>query len=112
MRSLRRLIIALAELVQVLSLLLWTIGGAWGGGRVARIIFDYGYLRNTLPLDSAINAGLVLGGIVGFVLSATAAALVFAFAQIEVNTREVARYYEKRRKSETVIDRVVKQAHE
>ena len=108
MRSFRRFFIILAELMQVCSLLLWTIGGAWGGARVARIAFDYGYLQNLLPLDSALNAGVVLGGLIGFVISATAAAIVFAFAQIELNTRAVARYYAERTKTERAIDRVVK----
>ena len=108
MRPLRRFIIALAEILQVLSLLLWTSGGAWGGMRAARIAFEYGYLRNTaITLETATDAGLVLGGLIGFVLSVTAAALVFTFAQIEVNTREVARYYMERRKSEAAINRVV-----
>ena len=109
MRSLRRSIIVLAELMQVFSLFLWTAGGAWGGARLARLAFEYDYLRNTLPLDSVINVGAVLGGVAGFAISATAAALVFAFAQIEANTREVARYYAERRKSEAAIDRVMKQ---
>ena len=107
MRSFRRFFIVLAELVQVFSLLLWTIGGAWGGARVARVAFDYGYLWN-LPQDNALHVGMVLGGLIGFVISATAAAIVFAFAQIELNTRVVARYYAERTKTERAIDRVVK----
>ncbi len=109
MRSLRRLIIVLAEIVQVFSLILWTVGGGWAGARGARIAFDYGHLTDILPLDRAIDAGMALGAFVGFVISATVAALVFAFAQIEVNTRELARYYMDRRKNQAAIDRAMKQ---
>ena len=109
MRSLRRLIIVLAEIVQVFSLILWTVGGGWAGARGAQIAFDYGHLTDILPLARAIDVGMALGAFIGFVISATAAALVFAFAQIEVNTREVAHYYMDRRKNQAAIDRAMKQ---
>ena len=100
MRSFRRLFIVMAEVMQVVSILAWTIGGIWAGGRLADFAIDYGYVAKTWPRDDVFNAGLVAGGVVGFAISATAAAIVFAFAQIELNTRDVARYYIERRKSE------------
>ena len=108
MRSLRRLFIVMAELMQVVSLLAWTIGGAWAGGRLAAVAIDYGYVAGTWPRDGILNAGLVAGGVVGFAISATAAAVVFAFAQIELNTRDIARYYIERRKTEAAITRAIK----
>jgi hypothetical protein len=103
MRPLRKLIIGLAEMMQVVSLLVWTIGGAWGGARAVTVAVDAGYFHNVIPLESGQTVGIVLGGLVGFAISATAAAVVFAFAQIEANTREVARYYSERRKAEAAI---------
>ena len=107
MRPFRRFIIVIAELMQVFSLLLWTAGGIWGGSRAARIVLDSGYLRDFLTADNAPVVGAVVGGLAGLVISATAAAIVFSFAQIEVNTREVARYYMERRKSEAMINRAI-----
>ena len=108
MRSLRRLFIVMAEVMQVVSILAWTIGGIWAGGRLADFAIDHGYVAKAWPRDDVFNAGLVAGGVVGFAISATAAAIVFAFAQIELNTREVARYYIERRKSEAAITRAMK----
>ena len=108
MRSFRRLFIVMAEVMQVVSILAWTIGGIWAGGRLADVAINYGYVARSWPRDDVFNAGLVAGGVVGFAISATAAAIVFAFAQIELNTRDVARYYIERRKSEAAIARAMK----
>ena len=108
MRSVRRLVIVLAELLQIVSIVIWTLGGTWAGGRLAALAIEYRYLPSTWPTDNLFHAGLIAGGIVGFAISATAAAVVFAFAQIELNTRDIARYYIERRKSEAAITRAMK----
>ena len=50
-----------------------------GGSRSARIAFDSGYLRDFLTTTNATDIGAVVGGVTGFVISATGAALVFSF---------------------------------
>lgn len=108
MRSLRRLIIVLAELMQVVSLAAWTGGGAWVGARLTRMAIDYRYAPSSWPLDTLVNTGIAAGGLAGFAIAATAAAVVFALAQIELNTRDIARYYIERRRSEAAIMRAMK----
>ena len=108
MRSIRRLIIVLAELMQVVSLVVWTLGCAWAGSHLAVLALDQGYVPQPWTKDSVVTAGIIAGGVVGFAISATAAAIVFAFAQIELNTRDIARYYVERRKSEAAITRAMK----
>ena len=71
---------------------------------------DSEYVARNIPEDTILNAGIVGGAFVGFAIAATAAALVFAFAQIEINTREMARYYVARRRSEAAIQRAMNQA--
>jgi hypothetical protein len=101
------MMIVLAELMQLVSLVAWTTGGAWAGGRLAGMAIDLGYPALGSN-ENVLTAGHVVGGVVGFALSATAAAVVFAFAQIELNTRDIARYYVERRKTEAAIERAMK----
>jgi len=108
MRSFRRLFIILAEITQIVSLIVWTVGGTWAGARATRVALEYGYFRDLLPSQTALNVGAAIGGLIGFAAAATAAAVVFAFAQIEVNTREIARYYAERRRHEAAIDKAVR----
>jgi hypothetical protein len=65
------------------------------------------FLTTNFPPETLFDAGRVLGGIVGFAIAATGAAVVFAIAQIEINAREVGRYYADRRKSEAAIERAM-----
>jgi len=108
MRSMRRVVIVLAELMQVVSLLAWTFGGAWMGGYLFDFAVEHGYLATALANDNLRIAAHITGGIVGFAVAATGAAIVFAFAQIELNTRDIARYYIERRRSEAAITRAMK----
>jgi len=108
MRSMRRMIIVLAQVMQVLSILVCTLAGAWAGSYLADLAATQGYLRADWPADNLQIGGYILGGLVGFAISATGAAFVFALAQIELNTRDVSRYYIERRKSEAAITRAMK----
>jgi hypothetical protein len=108
MRPLRRLIIIVAEWMQVISLLAWTIGAAWAGGHLANMAIDQGYIAKAWPTEIVLNTGIVIGAVLGFAISSTAAAIVFSFAQIELNTRDIARYYVERRKTEAAIERAMK----
>jgi len=104
MRSMRRVVIVLAELLQVVSLLAWTFGGAWIGGYLIGFAVDHGYLATAFANENL----RIAAHIAGFAVAATGAAIVFAFAQIELNTREIARYYIERRRSEAAIMRAMK----
>ena len=53
MRSFRRLFIILAEITQIVSLIVWTVGGTWAGARAARIAVEYDYFRDMMPLQTA-----------------------------------------------------------
>ena len=57
MRSLRRLFIVMAELMQVVSILAWTIGGTWAGGRLADFAIDYGYVARSLAEGRRFQCG-------------------------------------------------------
>jgi hypothetical protein len=102
------MIIVLAEFMQVVSVIVWTFGGAWVGRCLNDVAIDHGYLATGWPKDNLQAAAYIAGGVVGFAISATGAAIVFAFAQIELNTRDIARYYIERRKSEAAIARAMK----
>lgn len=108
MRSMRRMFIVLAELMQVVSVLVWTVGGAWVGRYFIDIAVAQRYFAGSWPQDNLQITAYSVGGLVGFAISATGAAIVFALAQIELNSREVARYYVERRKSEAAITRAMK----
>ncbi len=81
----RRFIIGLAELLQIICIVVVTLGGAAAGLGAATLLADHmGRSADTIG-----NIGMVAGGAVGFVISVTIAAILFAFAETARNTRRL-----------------------
>lgn len=81
----RRFVIGLAELLQVLCIVAMTLGGAAAGLGAATLMADHmGRSAETIG-----DIGMAAGGLVGFVVSVTVAAILFAFAETARNTRRL-----------------------
>lgn len=81
----RRFIIGLAELLQVVCIIVVTLGGAAAGLGAATLMADHmGRSADTIG-----DIGMVAGGVVGFVISVTTAAILFALAETARNTRRL-----------------------
>jgi hypothetical protein len=98
MTSFRRLVMAIIEMMAVLSIFFGTLaGGIYGAvtGAFWSGIFGIAsnvdiHLQGIGPVATTGTAfGSIVGAILGFVLSSTAAGTVFFFAQIERNTRNL-----------------------
>jgi hypothetical protein len=90
MRKFRRFIIALVQVLQILSIIVATLGGGWLGWQIQQAM-DYG--SSGIEIAGWPAAEIVvplLGGIIGLYLSAVGAALVFLLAEIAANTRATA----------------------
>jgi hypothetical protein len=90
MRKRRRFIITLVQVLQILSIIMATLGGGWLGWQIQRAM-DYGSYGFAIAGQPAADIVVpLLGGIIGFFLSAMGAALVFLLVEIAANTRATA----------------------
>lgn len=90
MTSFRRFVIVIAEVMQILSMLVVTLyGGVIGAYSGSVFGLSTGVRIEGLGEVASVGGvvGFCMGALVGFFLSATAAAILFAFVQIERNTR-------------------------
>jgi hypothetical protein len=98
MTSFRRLVIGITEWMAVISILLSTlIGGSFGAalgtleprifGMISHVDVNVQGVGQVATLGGVI--GFVAGALVGFVMSSQLAGMLFAFAQIERNTRSL-----------------------
>jgi hypothetical protein len=94
MTSFRRLVMGVAEFLLVVSMLVITFAfGVMGGALGNAYFFD---LNSTLVHFGSLGTtslgavvGFFLGALIGFTLTCSSAAVVFAIAQIERNTRPI-----------------------
>ncbi len=96
MTSFRRLVMGIAEVMQVISIILVTLvggifGGASGAFRSGMFAMQTNVTIEGLGQVASVGAvfGFVVGAMLGFVFSATLAGIVFTFVQIERNTRSL-----------------------
>src|ERR1019366_4433235 len=95
MTSFRRFVIAVAEVMQVLSMIICTLlGGMLGAASGAMRSAMFGMIIGDVHIDGIGQTvsggavlGFILGAIGGFIASSTLAGIVFTFVQIERNTR-------------------------
>jgi hypothetical protein len=104
MRWLRKFAMGLAEILQIISICFWTACGAAAGLSLSRMMV-FGLSMQNVPIDiNRMSAGevggMLVGGLSGFTISATAAAFMFTLTQIEANTNEAARFYRMMRKKQ------------
>jgi hypothetical protein len=93
MRRVRKTVIAFVELLQIVSILFWTVCGIELGIRIGKIMGGGMTMPGVPPMHDTSSmemAGGWIGGFAGFALSATAAAVVFALSQIEANSHSAA----------------------
>ncbi len=84
MSQLRRLVIALAETVAVLGIIVFTLVGGISGAGYARLVgFGFGGQQDYTAL------GFLIGAMVGFFVSALPAAFLFTMSEILANTRRM-----------------------
>ncbi|MBR0742096.1 hypothetical protein JQ581_34685 [Bradyrhizobium liaoningense] len=85
----------IAETMAVLSIFFGTfLGGVYGAASGA--FFPFGFFGIDISLQgighvatTGVVFGFIMGAILGFVLSSSAAGTIFFFAQIERNTRRI-----------------------
>jgi hypothetical protein len=90
MTSFRRFVILIAEVMQILSMLVGTLyGGVIGAASGSMFGPATGVRIERLGEVASVGGvvGFCIGALGGFVLSATFAAILFALSQIERNTR-------------------------
>jgi hypothetical protein len=95
MSAFRRLVIGVAEVVQVISIVVVTLGG----GMLGRSLMVMYSLRpftaqqvqsgQVTVAGSVPMLGFIIGATIGFCLAATAAAILFTLAEIASNTRQI-----------------------
>jgi len=94
----RRFVVAMVEFFQVIFIVIATVGGARAGYLIVQIYNAGPYAtRPTMFIDIGLGpmpasevVGIAAGGVVGFVTTATAAALIFLLVEIMKNTRRTA----------------------
>ena len=95
MTSFRRLVMGIVEAMAVLSIFFGTfVGGVYGAAVGWSGIFGIASnvnigLQGIGQANAGAVFGFIMGAILGFVLSSTAAGTIFFFAQIERNTRSL-----------------------
>ena len=95
MTSFRRLVMGIVEAMAVLSIFFGTfVGGVYGAAVDWSGIFGIASnvnigLQGIGQANAGAVFGFIMGAILGFVLSSTAAGTIFFFAQIERNTRSL-----------------------
>jgi hypothetical protein len=96
MSGFRRLIIGVAEFFQVISIFALTAGGGYAGYWCASLLESSPSIRDTYLGSLQISIGgfparvvlfVILGALIGLISAASMAAILFALAQIEKNTR-------------------------
>ena len=95
MTSFRRLVMGIAEMMAALSIFFGTfVGGIYGAASGA--FFRSGVFGVDISMQgigqvatTGVVFGFIMGAILGFVLSSSAAGTIFFFAQIERNTRSL-----------------------
>jgi hypothetical protein len=99
MTSFRKLVMGIIETMAVFSILFGTfVGGIYGGtsgallqsaifGIASNVDISLQGIGHVATTGTAL--GFIMGAILGFVLSSTAAGTIFFFAQIERNTRSL-----------------------
>ena len=80
MGGLRRIVIALADVLAIIFIVLFTIGGALSG-------ITYGAMAGGGGLATVL--GIVLGAVIGFLSAAILAAFLFSLSEIAKNTRQM-----------------------
>ena len=94
MRSFRRFVIGLAEVIQIISMIAFTLlCGVVGGAYGTMLGLDFGNLQfaNQGATSTGALLGFGAGALVGFTTSATVAAFLFVLAEIAMNTRDTNR---------------------
>jgi hypothetical protein len=80
MGGFRRIVIALANILAIIGIVLSTIGGGFSGAASSQIYGGGG--------ATAMVVGFVLGALVGFLVAAILAAFLFLLTEIATNTRQ------------------------
>lgn len=90
MNEFRRFIIGLAEGLQVVGIACVTLAFGAIGAAIGHGMFSGPFVSFAAHRMSSVAEliGFIVGGFVGFTISATAAALLFTLSQIENNTRQ------------------------
>ena len=92
MTSFRRLVIGIAEFLLVVSMIVFTfvsgvVGGAVGSTYFVALNSTSVHFANSGSVTVGAVVGFCLGALIGFTVTCSMAAIVFAIAQIERNTR-------------------------
>ena len=92
MTSFRRLVIGVAEFLLVVSMIVFTFVSGVAGGALGHIYFvglntTSVHFANSGSVTVGTVVGFGLGALIGFTVTCSSAAIVFAIAQIERNTR-------------------------
>jgi hypothetical protein len=90
----RRLVIGITEFFLVISIFVFTILSGIAGAALGSIYFTAlnatsVQLSNSNPVAVGTLVGAISGGLIGFVMTASLAAMIFAVSQIERNTRSL-----------------------
>ena len=81
MGGFRRIVIALADILAIIFIVLFTIGGGFSGAASSQIYGGGG--------ATSMIVGFLLGALGGFLVSAILAAFLFSLSEIAANTRQV-----------------------
>jgi large-conductance mechanosensitive channel len=87
MTSFRRLVIGIAEFFLVVSMIVFTFVSGIVGAAIGSIYFDSTSVHFANSGSVGAVVGFCLGALIGFTVTCSTAAIVFALIQIERNTR-------------------------
>jgi hypothetical protein len=80
MGGLRRIVIALADVLAIIFIVLFTIGGGFSGAASSQMYGGGG---------AGMVVGFIVGAAVGFLIAAVLAAFLFSLSEIAANTRQI-----------------------